>query len=150
MRLWLENWDNSLAVACLRLYVYYVLWKSQSKSLNRKSVNRSQAANFMLNILDNSYTTTICQDCNQSIPLRIRSRVIQYTKKCARASATYIFGSETFNIPCSAKCGSFSLSPPLLMYSVLEVERGNPNENSTVSSDSYAPPDPQIASMTPQ
>jgi len=47
----------------------------------------------------------ICQDRNQSIPTS---------------------GSETFNIPCSIRCGSLSPSPSLLTYSGPEVGGGEP------------------------
>jgi hypothetical protein len=63
---------------------------------------------------------------------------------------TYTFGSETFNIPCSAKYGSLSPSSPLLTYSAPEAGCGDPKQNSTISNELYILPDPQIASMAPQ
>lgn len=63
-----------------------------------------------------------------------------------RALNTHTFGSETFNIPCSARYGSFSLSSSRLTYSGPEPGRGEPIESSTVSKEPYTLPDPQITS----
>ena len=65
-------------------------------------------------------------------------------------SNTYTFGSETFNIPCSARYGSFSPSPSLLTCSAPDAGRAEPKQNSTVSSEVYIRSDPQNASMVLQ
>ena len=72
------------------------------------------------------------------------------TTRTDRISETYTFGSETFNIPCSARYGSFFPSSSLLMYSALEPGRGKPNQNSTVSNESYDFLGPQVASTALQ
>jgi len=86
----------------------------------------------------------LCQDCIQSIPLQIRRGQMSATRK--KVPNTYTFGSETFNIPRSARYGSFSLNPSLVTCSAPDAE---PKQNSIVSSESYIS-HPQSASMVLQ
>ena len=88
------------------------------------------------------------QDRNQSIPLHIL-RPYEYNGN-REVFETYMLGSEAFNMPCSAKYGSFSPRLSLFTYSVSEPVQGEAKQNSTISNESCMRSDPQFASMVLQ